>query len=319
MATRARFTSASPSPVTGPAYMDNIDGHLEFLYDAAAFPLTAVAGVDTITASLDPDLDGGVLVDGMKFTFTPAGTNTGAVTLNIDGVGAFPVVDADGNAIVAGTFLATSRVLIEYSGGSFYTLSLNAGNAATQADIDQAVSDLAVGATGAPVNDAALHPYDMVTVGDGNLGVIYEFAVDGAVASIESPTIPDGYEAVFFVDRLQNSGGTRNLQMEMYREDDAAYGAVQTVITSFGSNVASSGIGVIELILPRDGAKLHFGRYVSALQDGTFLAANPIFDTTQGGTNTFQKISKVRFTLNGTGNINNGVIHMFLRRETFTG
>lgn len=150
MATRARFTSASPSPVTGPAYMDNIDGHLEFLYDAAAFPLTAVAGVDTITASLDPDLDGGVLVDGMKFTFTPAGTNTGAVTLNIDGVGAFPVTDADGGPIGVGVFKATSRVLVEYSGGSFHTLSLNAGGGVTQNDVDQAIADFASGAVGSP-------------------------------------------------------------------------------------------------------------------------------------------------------------------------
>lgn len=53
---------------------------------------------------------------------------------------------------------------------------------------------IAEGATGAPVLSAAWHPFDMVNVGDGATGVIYDFAVNGAQASVTTPTFEDGYD-----------------------------------------------------------------------------------------------------------------------------
>jgi len=71
--------------------------------------LGSIAGTDTITA-------GGVDVTllaytaGQVFRFLAAGANTGAVTLNIDGVGAVAIVDPDGNALVANDIPAANYV-----------------------------------------------------------------------------------------------------------------------------------------------------------------------------------------------------------------
>ena len=86
MATRQTYSSASPPPVTGPNFADNVAAHFKRLYDAAAFPLTAVGGTaNAVTATLDPVLDGSGLVNGMRFGITWGTTNTGAMTLAING------------------------------------------------------------------------------------------------------------------------------------------------------------------------------------------------------------------------------------------
>lgn len=66
--------------------------------------LASVAGTNTITASMTPDLD--AYAAGMRVIFTPANTNTGATTLNIDGLGALDVQKFSGTALVAGDLVA---------------------------------------------------------------------------------------------------------------------------------------------------------------------------------------------------------------------
>lgn len=53
---------------------------------------------------------------------------------------------------------------------------------------------LAEGASGAPVQTAAWHGYDILNVGDGNTGEIYSFATDGAVATVETPNFESNFE-----------------------------------------------------------------------------------------------------------------------------
>lgn len=47
---------------------------------------------------------------------------------------------------------------------------------------------------GAPVNMSAWHPYDKVTNGDANIGLLYDSAVNGSVVAVESPTFAAGFE-----------------------------------------------------------------------------------------------------------------------------
>ena len=64
------------------------------------------------------------------------------------------------------------------------------------------------GAFSAPHSAASWHPYDGVTVGDGNDGLIYDFAVDGSVSVVETPNFEDGYEYRFFgIDMSANIDG----------------------------------------------------------------------------------------------------------------
>lgn len=131
MPPRTTFSGSSPSPVDGDVFLNEYSQRMKSLFDAAAFPLTSVAGTgNAVTASLDPPLDAGGLVNGMKFTITWAAVNTGAVTLAINGGTAVPVVDADNVALGASALAAGRRSLIEFVGTSFRILS-SAGGGAT--------------------------------------------------------------------------------------------------------------------------------------------------------------------------------------------
>jgi hypothetical protein len=131
MPLRTTFSNLSTPPLAGTSFLAEYAERLKSLFDASAFPLTNVAGTgNAVTADLDPPLDAGGLVNGMKFTLTWAASNTGAVTLAINGGTAVPVVDADNAALSASTLVAGRRSLIEYISGSFRILSSAGGGAA---------------------------------------------------------------------------------------------------------------------------------------------------------------------------------------------
>ena len=73
-------------------------------------PLTNVAGTDTITAEGTPTIL--AYVDGQIYTLQAVNTNTGAITLNIDGVGAKSVTKNLVTALVAGDIQANSEVAL---------------------------------------------------------------------------------------------------------------------------------------------------------------------------------------------------------------
>jgi hypothetical protein len=128
MASRDTFSNLSAAPVLGTAFLAQYAARLKTLFDASAFPLTDVSGTgNAVTAQLDPPLDAGGLVNGMKFTITWAAANTGAVTLAINGGSAVPVIDADGAALTASALVAGRRSLIEYILGAFRILSSAGG------------------------------------------------------------------------------------------------------------------------------------------------------------------------------------------------
>lgn len=124
MASRSTTSGASTPPVTGPDFLDEYAARIGTLFDASALPLTAIGGTaDAVTATLDPALGVGGLVDGMKFTLTWAASNTAGVTLALNGAAAIAVVGPDGTALAAGSVGSGLRSLIEYIGGSFRILS----------------------------------------------------------------------------------------------------------------------------------------------------------------------------------------------------
>jgi hypothetical protein len=106
-------TVISTGPASGPDVMANLNSHIQRLWDASALPLASVGGTaNAITATLDPPLLAGLVV-GMKFTLTIATTNTGAVTLSINGAAPVALLSASGAALTAGALQAGTRVLLE--------------------------------------------------------------------------------------------------------------------------------------------------------------------------------------------------------------
>lgn len=92
---------------------------------------------------------------------------------------------------------------------------------------------IAEGAAGAPYVAAGWHPYDGVTIGDGATGIIYDFAVHGAVASVTTPDFEDGYEYRLDFDSVVCGGAT--LRIALYRETSAAWSGIAPVITGASS------------------------------------------------------------------------------------
>jgi hypothetical protein len=85
--------------------------------------LASVAGTNTITGSLNPDLD--AYSAGMTVILTPANNNTGATTLNIDSLGALDVLKQDGDALVSGDLVAGVPALLLLDSGADDWILLN--------------------------------------------------------------------------------------------------------------------------------------------------------------------------------------------------
>ena len=86
--------------------------------------LITVAGTDTITGTVSPSLT--AYTAGQIFSFVVGATNTSAVTLNIDGLGAKSVTRAGTVALAAGDMVTGQVALVEYDGTQFQLLDPNA-------------------------------------------------------------------------------------------------------------------------------------------------------------------------------------------------
>ena len=83
--------------------------------------LTTIAGTNVITA-VAPVLMS-AYATGQTFYFLAAGGNTGAVTVNINAIGAKAVKKTDGSALISGDILTGAAVQIMYDGTNFQLLS----------------------------------------------------------------------------------------------------------------------------------------------------------------------------------------------------
>ena len=94
------------------------------LQNAPVATLITVAGADTITGTLVQTLT--AYATGQQFSFVAAGTNTTAVTLNIDGLGAKAVTRTGAVALDAGALVSGQMAIVEYDGTRFQLINANA-------------------------------------------------------------------------------------------------------------------------------------------------------------------------------------------------
>lgn len=167
---------------------------------------------------------------------------------------------------------------------------------------------MAEGSTGAPVTAAGWHPYNSTLNGTGD-GKFYDFAVHGAVASVETPTFADGYEYMIILDGFTRAGGgTSDFQIELYRETTAAYSTAFALLTAF--NRAS---GKIEFPQARKALPLHIiSSNISNVTSTTPVATVGDSRVTFAHS-TPQKISKARLSLTGGFSTNAGKLYLYRR------
>lgn len=177
---------------------------------------------------------------------------------------------------------------------------------------DNAIA-LVKGEANAPVNQAMWHPYDMVTIGDGADGVIFDHSADGTVASITTPDFEDGYE-YRFIGRDVDDNDLLDLnafRIELYQETDAAWGTAQTLYAEQSVGGGSYINFDIVMLAPRLALRWHYTHGI--VHENTEAAVTSItghFDSTA------QKILRARFSYSGAS-INAGVIRMLRRRAEF--
>ena len=106
--------------------------------------LTSVSGTNAITATAPVSLS--AYVAGQTFRFIAAGANTGAVTLNLNAIGAKAVTRDGTTALVTGDILAGGVYQVTYDGTQFQLT--NSSNASVQ------VTSFSAGTTGLTPNTA---------------------------------------------------------------------------------------------------------------------------------------------------------------------
>lgn len=76
--------------------------------------LITVTGTDTLLGTATPPITG--YVTGATYSFVVPNTNTGAVTISIDGLGAKEITYAGSTVLIPGQLVANSIAVIEYDG-----------------------------------------------------------------------------------------------------------------------------------------------------------------------------------------------------------
>ena len=168
---------------------------------------------------------------------------------------------------------------------------------------------MARGENGSPYVDAGWHPYDGLTVGDGADGVIYDFAVDGALASVETPSFADGYEYLI-VGRGMSGSVTSAFRLEWYKETSASYSGVYVFSSGGAGDVVDFRI---EAISPRAVSRIMFYD-VKEANNGMGGEMDALIDSNRRlDMSTAQKVGKAKIYL-ASGAIDAGKIYMFKRR-----
>lgn len=186
---------------------------------------------------------------------------------------------------------------------------------------------IAEGSNGSPINQTGWHPYNKVTVGDSNTGLIYNFPTDGAVATVTSPDFVDGYDYAFFIDRiLGTSAILQDLRIDWYRGTSAAYSGPSALPAMLISTTTAEN-AFIELPMVRVTKRYH--DLIGSNRNGTTdtlvggftfaeVSSAPGIALNTGITHaTPQKILRVRFSAasgNITGSGADGKIYMYRRR-----
>jgi hypothetical protein len=176
------------------------------------------------------------------------------------------------------------------------------------------------GDTTAPVNTSSWHAYNKVLNNDANTGVIWSFAVNGAVAAVTTPDFVDGFEYMLFFDNIRASIGiTATMRINFYRETSAAYAGVMGInITATSSSPVSA---TIDLLAMRQTRRFHAATNIIQRADGADgninQAVNPDNYITRH--TTAQKILRAQLTFdsgNITGSGATGAIYLYKRKFT---
>jgi hypothetical protein len=172
-------------------------GQVAQIQDGAYWLAGSVAGTDTVTGSLSPSLT--AYANGMRVRLFPANTNTGAVTLALNGLTARAVVKFSSVALVAGDLVAgvPADVVYDLANTQWVLQNPQAGpvgaNSISNAMLRQSAALSVIGRSANSTGDVA----DIAAASDHQVfrrsGTSIGFgAVNLASANAVTGTLPDG-------------------------------------------------------------------------------------------------------------------------------
>ena len=106
-------------------HIEDRTSHIEYVIDTGTANAKAVA-LSTVPASY---------YDGMVFSFKNKTANTGAVTINVNGLGAKSILKPNGTALSSGNLTADSVYTLRYNGANFILQGSAASGNAVPADV----------------------------------------------------------------------------------------------------------------------------------------------------------------------------------------
>jgi len=155
--------------------------------------------------------------------------------------------------------------------------------------------------SGAPVNTAAWHPYDHVTNGDGNTGVLYDFDVDGAITTVTTPNFVDGWEYQLMFNAIETGAAT--LTMKVWQETTGSYTAAQTIIPASQNSTGLITLPFVRVLAKTQVAFLNIYAAPSMTVAGYSMTAR-------------EKVTKVQLVTSGT--FAKGKIKMYRRLAQYS-
>lgn len=117
--------AGSTLPVNAKDWQNRANADVVNLHDRAPVFLNSVTGINTVTAAAAISIP--AYRKGMSFYFVPAANNTGAMTINIDGRGAVPIVNGAGNALVNADIKSGDLYTLVYDGTQMVISGSNVG------------------------------------------------------------------------------------------------------------------------------------------------------------------------------------------------
>jgi hypothetical protein len=210
---------------------------------STAAKLITVTGTDTISGTMSPALT--AYASGQLFYFIANAANTGAMTINIDGLGAKNITRDGSTALIAGDVNTGEIVVICYDGtrfqminaaNSFGNTTINGtltvtGNTGLQANVS-ITSALSVGGVFAVTGAATLGSTLLVT-GKSDLPTVSTASMNAAVAVVTTGTVTN-------LTATSASIASMNAGVALLTT------ATVTTLTATGASIASANIGNLQ-------------------------------------------------------------------------
>jgi uncharacterized protein YjbI with pentapeptide repeats len=222
--------------------------------------LISITGTDTVLGTMSPTLT--AYAAGQLFYFVAGGANTGAVTLNVDGLGAKAITRDGSSALAAGDINSGEMVVVIYDGtrfqminaaNSFGNTTINGtltvtGNTGLQANVS-VTSALSVGGTFA-VTGAATLGSTLAVTGKSDLPTVSTASANAAVAVITdlsaagaSITSANVGTAVITTGTVTNLTATSASVASVNAGVALLTTATVTNLTATGASIASANLG----------------------------------------------------------------------------